>query len=691
MHGFLRRAGVVRSGAFFGGAAFAWGTWTISHLEFPMKLGAAVWIPLLWSGVRETTCEGRPRGVAIAATAIGLSLFAGYPQITFLGSISAALLWLMSLPEAVRAGATRAGRALRFAGAPVAAALGAALAGAQLLPAAEMASLSSKAAPYDAAVALTRSLPPKNLLGVADPFFFGFPGVDRFWGGEIVEYPFGAFYPGALALVAALFALPIVVRAWRRWDAVVPAFLFAGAILGALLAVGRHGPVHPWLFEHVPGFDRFRWPAAAGVLVALHVAGLAGVGLGSIVTRRGRVVAASSLAVLLGVGVLLLWSAGGGDAAALRELQLGGAAEFQVEPWEGHFDAWRATLPARGAQLVAGGVLGLVLAGTRFRVSLVWIALLLADLLAAAGRLGPPTARGFYDGGAPDEVLAIRAEAGERRIFTPRATDQLGNFLYGARDLAPFEWARRAMLCNANVPFGVAQANGCEPLDPRRHGAFLQAFESADTPWEIKERIFDLWDAALFVASDVRPLDVPHVGPDAGLELSRHDPRLARAQVVPGWRTHDEPMRLLAELLSPEHDPATLVLLEAAPGGADPPPSSPPSGRAQNVSWGTRRNGFHAERDAGPAGMLRVLETWAPGWEATVNGAPAPVHRADFLFLAVPVPEGPCRVDLVYRPDSVRRGLWLSLAGLLGIGGCLALDRRTHSPSFTARGREEEA
>jgi uncharacterized membrane protein YfhO len=77
--------------------------------------------------------------------------------------------------------------------------------------------------------------------------------------------------------------------------------------------------------------------------------------------------------------------------------------------------------------------------------------------------------------------------------------------------------------------------------------------------------------------------------------------------------------------------------------------------------------------------MLRILETWAPGWEATVNGVPAPVHRADFLFLAVPVPEGPCEVDLVYRPASVRRGLWLSLAGLLAIGGCLALDRRTHS------------
>jgi hypothetical protein len=435
----------------------------------------------------------------------------------------------------------------------------------------------------------------------------------------------------------------------------------------------------------VPGFDRSRWPATAGFLVAVHVAGLAGVGLGSIVTHRRRVVEASLLAVASGAGLLALWAAAGRDDDALRALQLGGAAGFQVGPWEEHFGSWRATLPARGAQLVAAGVLGLVLTGTRIRLALVWIALLVADLSAAAGRLGPPAARGFYDGGVPDGVLAIRAEVGERRIFTPRATDQLGNFLYGARSLAPFEWARRAMLCNANVPFGVAQANGCEPLGSRRHDAFVQAFESVDTPWEIKERIFDLWDAALFVASDVRPLDVPHLGPDAGVELSRHEPRLARAQVVSGWRTHDDPTRLLAELLSPDHDPALFVLLEAAPGGAEPPPPSPAHASARTVSWEARQNAFHAEWEEGPSGMLRVLETWAPGWEATVNREPAPVHRADFLFLAVPVPEGPCRVDLVYRPDSVRRGLWLSLAGLLIIAGCLVFDRPTHSPSSADR------
>jgi hypothetical protein len=680
MHGFLRRAGVVTAGAFFGGAAFAWGTWSMAHLEFPMKLGAGVWLPVLWSGVREATCDGRPRGIAMAATAIALSLFSGYPQITLFGLISAGLLWLMSVPDALRVEARRVGRFVRLAGAPIAVGLGLLFAASQLVPAAEMMSLSSKAEPYDAAVALTRSLPPKNLLGILDPFFFGFPGVDRFWGGEVVEYALGAFYPGALALVAALFAIPIAARGWRRWDSAVPAFLLVGVIVGALLALGRHGPVYPWLHEHVPGFGRSRWPAAATYLIAVHFAGLAGVGLGSILTDRGRIVRASLASIAAGLGLLAVWVlADGAGATAFRGLQLGGTPDFQTSPWEAFRGDWLATLPVRGAHVVGAGALGLALVRTRFRLALVWVALLVVDLMFAAGRLGTPSARGFYDT-VPEAIVEIREEVGTRRIFTPRSTDQLGNFLYGTRNLMPLEWAHRAMLCNANVPMGISQANGCEPLAPRRHDAFLQAFESNDTPWEIKERIFDLWDAAILLSSPLRPLEIPDLrSPNDGIELSRHDPGLARAQIVSGWKTHDDARSLLSELLSPGHGPARTTLLEAVPDGPEPPPAVASGNPARDVTWAIGPNALRAEWDAGSAGVLRILQTWAPGWEATVNGQPAPVHRADFLFMAVSVPAGPCEVDLEYRPKSVRRGLWLSLLGLLGIGGCLLVDRRTNS------------
>jgi hypothetical protein len=517
------------------------------------------------------------------------------------------------------------------------------------------------------------------LLGLLDPFLFGFPGIDRFWGGEVVEFAFGTFYPGGLAVLAAAFAVPACVRAWRRGEA-VPAFLWAGALVGVLLALGRHTPVYPWLHEHVAGFGRSRWPSAAGYLIAVHVAALAGVGFGEVLAERARIRRASFAALAIGTLLLSAWALARGPASdAFRALQLAGAPPYQAAPYEAFRDAWLATLPVRGAQIAAAGALGLILTNAPRRFALVWIAILVLDLFVAAGRFEAPAARGFYDH-ASESVVAIRNELGDRRMFTPRTTDQLGNFLYGTKELTPFEWARNAMLCNANGPFGINQANGCEPLGPRRHEAFTQAFDSDETPWEIKERLFDLWDAALLVTSSVRPLEVPTLrNPDQGIELSRHEPRLGRATLLSGWKTHTDSRTLLAELLSPRHDPGRLTLLEPVPGRAPPPATAQATEPALPVHWEAVPNGFRAAWMSGPAGVLRVLQSWAPGWEATVNGERTAVHRADFLFMAVPVPRGPCEVELTYRPASLRRGVWLSLLGLVGIGGCLLIERRTNS------------
>ena len=57
-----------------------------------------------------------------------------------------------------------------------------------------------------------------------------------------------------------------------------------------------------------------------------------------------------------------------------------------------------------------------------------------------------------------------------------------------------------------------------------------------------------------------------------------------------------------------------------------------------------------------PKSML-VSETWDAGVTATVNGAPAPVLRANLAFRAVPLPGGKAEVRFAYRPPALTQGL----------------------------------
>jgi uncharacterized membrane protein YfhO len=71
------------------------------------------------------------------------------------------------------------------------------------------------------------------------------------------------------------------------------------------------------------------------------------------------------------------------------------------------------------------------------------------------------------------------------------------------------------------------------------------------------------------------------------------------------------------------------------------------------------------ETPDGPGGFLVLTDLYHRGWRARVDGQPAPVYLANFLFRAVSLPPGPHTVDLVFDPLSIRVGLAISVATLL--------------------------
>ncbi len=71
------------------------------------------------------------------------------------------------------------------------------------------------------------------------------------------------------------------------------------------------------------------------------------------------------------------------------------------------------------------------------------------------------------------------------------------------------------------------------------------------------------------------------------------------------------------------------------------------------------------EVEASGEGLLVVADTMYPGWEATVDGVPAPIMPANLSYRAVVVPAGRHIVYFVFRPKSLYMGAIISGVAIL--------------------------
>ena len=131
----------------------------------------------------------------------------------------------------------------------------------------------------------------------------------------------------------------------------------------------------------------------------------------------------------------------------------------------------------------------------------------------------------------------------------------------------------------------------------------------------------------------------------------------------------------LTLMQSPAFDPATTVVLARR----DDPAWSPSD---PTRSPGVRVTHYAPERvkvavESSAPGYLVLADSWYPGWQATVDGEPAPIYRADLLFRAVAVDAGQHRVVFTFRPASLWIGMSISLVGLIGLGIALSKARRS--------------
>ncbi len=160
--------------------------------------------------------------------------------------------------------------------------------------------------------------------------------------------------------------------------------------------------------------------------------------------------------------------------------------------------------------------------------------------------------------------------------------------------------------------------------------------------------------------------DLSHVSDDGPLHIYAVPSPAPRASFLPfSQASFLDENQIHQRLRDPSANLAQSIML---PPGADiPAPLHPTAaGLAPSVTYERPSSDvIVAKVRTDQAGFLRVIESFDPGWHASVDGAPARVLLADGFALAVRLEPGVHEVRFEYRTPGVITGATISLVSLM--------------------------
>jgi hypothetical protein len=670
---------------------FMLSSWLFVRAEFLPAFEAAAWIPLPLAllvrfdrGLAPTSGAGRAIWrqwplVAALAGVFTMAFLANYPEF-LLYPLAASVLYVLGT------GRRAAQNAVFLAIAGVIAIL---IVSPQLGPMLEFLPYTERSGTFDARFSMASfGLP--HLATMVFPFAGGRPGYpDAIWARGIYEYWAIACFVGALPVFAAPFGLLSLTDRVKGADHRIRrrAVVLGGAlvVLGLLLSAGENLPVYGWLFGHLPGMNRFRFPSKFLVLVVMGTLLLAAGGLQAILDRspgrnllRMRRLFLVEVALLAALGAWVFYAQH--DPAAIRDL-FHAPSEFPAARFA---EAARQLVYDVLFALAAIASIGMALyaRGSLMRgFSVALPVLVFVNLTVVSRQLYPAAPASTVDLDTPIANAAVMGDP-SFRAYSQFASGQ--QWSYGNSDPSAFRWSREAGVGSWWIADGIHQSwQGSFKL--QRYLEFLAAMGQTAQGNALADLLSVRWVVA--GASDARGIFTS--GASREYRVLERPTAMPRVRLVSRWTEwRVSPEAAVARLASNPPAAGDAYVEPVALSAGQPVTSTVPQPDAAAAPTGTlstprfSTNRIEVRTQTASTNLLVVGDTWYPGWTATIDGRDAPIHRVNALFRGVFVPAGVHEVELSYRPRRLTLLLALSLTGvllaLIPLFAAFLLRRRPH-------------
>jgi hypothetical protein len=604
--------------AFAGAIAYEFSDLFIVHFGNLNMIAVAAWLPLVFLLFHHSLLQASFGLAAVGGVVLALTTLAGHIQITLFIVLTLGLyaLWHFGVRPFIALLITLL----------VTIGLSALL----LFPAYELSQYTRRAElPYQEAARY--SLHPVQLVGLLAPGYFGRDPALHWGPWERVE----TGYIGLMTLILAVIGVLL-------YPGRLKGFFIALGILALLLALGGYSFLHGWLYALAPGFDQLRAPARFILLLDFCLATLAAFGLNQLLQPLDQQ-ARPTLSRLLRV---LTWSLGGLIivAAPLSYYALLITQDRNPVIFNRAAGATSAVMTFALFAIASLLLLHLVHKGwlREKQAGLAMIVIIGVDLFTLGHNVDVGHARPTTGFDHPEAIAFLRADPNHYRIEVTtdvwHAWQPNTALLHAQYDV----WGLYNPLTLADM---TLYWSGAPPRSSGRYnflGVKYIIASKAGAP------------------ADGDIVSVFEGDPDINIYLNRA--ALARVLLVGRAVTVPDHDAAWAAIRADDFDPTTTVIVE---GGQ--PLETRPNSALTILEYGLHTVTIAVETDQ--PGYLVLSDAYYPGWQATVDGQPEPIRRANFAFRAVYVPAGQHIVKFVFTPIIWKTALGVSGLTLLLLSG----------------------
>ncbi len=665
----LRRLGMSRMAAWTGASLWCASGPYLSLVNMANIYAAAAWLPwAFWTALRLFATAGSRTATLVWALVIGATMFAGSPEVTLMCGAAVALAIPYLTSQRARPRSLGQPLLMSFAGLVLAAGLSAV----QWLPLRE-----------------TFSHSYRNTLGSLNATYWSIHPVtlhQAFLPVPLDDLPIkpehrDAFFDGREPLLASLYlgvgTFTLAGAAFTERSRPFRTFFALLALVGLFLSLGKWSPVYAGARVILPVLSSFRFPAKLWLLATLAFSVLAAMGVDAwCATGRERRWIWPATAFLVGTIALVMLANLNPQGPLWRFLLV---SDQILDRPLGTLRTLKATfgfflLAALSALLCCAASL-LRWRTARWRVWTVAgvCALSVIDVVRNVPGLNPTVRRSLMDS-TPAIVKAIGPDRAGRVLFVAYDQTRIQSLLGHSSlfelplDVSPEE----VFLKMRAYPVGIA-GSGRWGIDS--FGGDIASLNSAHaaTAYGMLDRALGTPTfPALARALGLRTIVALHkhdLGEGLKLRATVTLPTgepifvfdvenpLPRAYLVGATRPGADLSALISAIVQ-GWDPSEEVLLPAEESRALTEPKQAIAGEVRAVD--ERSDRLHYRVTLDHEAVLVVTDSFDPGWQATVDGAPATLMRANAIFRAVVVPAGEHVVEMTYRPRSVVLGSWIS-------------------------------